>query len=87
MKRLKKLALVSASALMLMSASVSTIDAVNGTVLATKKSKKGLKATLVLNVPLKNRFLNIHKKKLFSTLNLLSILNGTQTRVMRLIRM
>ena len=43
MKRLKKLALVSASALMLMSASVSTIDAVNGTVLATKKSKKGLK--------------------------------------------
>ena len=47
MKRLKKLALVSASALMLMSASVGTIDAVtnnsNNTVLATQKNKKGLK--------------------------------------------
>lgn len=48
MKRLKKLALVSASALMLMSASVSTIGAVNdnnsnNTVLAAKKKKKGLK--------------------------------------------
>ena len=47
MKRLKKLALVSASALMLMSASVSTIGAVNdnnsnNTVLAAKKKKKGL---------------------------------------------
>lgn len=48
MKRLKNLALVSASALMLMSASVSTIGAVNdnnsnNTVLAAKKKKKGLK--------------------------------------------
>ena len=49
MKGLKKLALVSASAMMLMSASVSvgTIDAVtnnsNNTVLATQKNKKGLK--------------------------------------------
>ena len=60
MKRLKKLALVSASALMLMSASVSTIDAVNGTVLATKKSKKGLKLHWFKRA-VKKRFLSIHK--------------------------
>lgn len=52
MKRLKKLALISASALMLMSASVGTIGTVNGsnnTVLAVKKKKKSHKQGLKLH--------------------------------------